>query len=747
MGKIQYPPVYIGLFFLLTTSLLSVAGSASSAITLLFNMSFWPITFGLGLAVGWHFRFRKSDALNAFAYISIALSFILFMVISGAAGWEKGFLYFLICMQAGRNFTLSDRRDLYFALVTSLVLILYAASISKESVFIFYIVLYSLAGIFTLMAAHIDERLSSAKGGDRDFLINRINTPVKGFGLTISVLLLSFCIYLLFPRIPSPHVQAFPSGGDKYYSNKSWKREALKSDSGDAAKEDPGKGADKEASGKSLKEKDGFSRGKMDVCQCRRVLSNQIVFYLHSDRPIYARGQVFDTFDNRYWYDSGIGDVKLYSESGKFSFEKDFDREGTVQTYELEQDLSKFIPSAYRPVVLRFPGNVIEKGYSSSLRVPDNLQKGTVYSVISDIEEVDGRVSGGREDFPEGALSKRYHQLPENLSEDVTSLALHITSGISDDFEKAKAIEYYLRNNYEYTLDTVFIKPSEKPVDDFLFNLKRGHCELFASGMTVMLRTLGIPSRLVTGYRAHRYNPVTGYFEVRAIDAHAWVEAHFSKYGWVTFEPTPAAFLRPGQKNHFIAASLGEYIKDRVDAAIEGNPDTWWANIMKKFMKAAARVYMVLKIVLYEIHDVARKTILWFLARGWKIILPAGLVFAGIELLRRLTRPLLIRWSLRRMMKGKSSTLFMMTCYECMEKIFALKGSPRPPHFTPYEYREMLKMRFGHLVNEVGLITDMFETARYSPHAITAEDSLRAYKAYEVIAENASALKRLLRKK
>lgn len=55
-----------------------------------------------------------------------------------------------------------------------------------------------------------------------------------------------------------------------------------------------------------------------------------------------------------------------------------------------------------------------------------------------------------------------------------------------------------------------------------------------------MLRSLGIPARLVTGYAANDYNPLTGYFEVRRLDAHAWAEAYFPEYGWVTFQPTPS---------------------------------------------------------------------------------------------------------------------------------------------------------------------------------------------------------------
>ena len=78
------------------------------------------------------------------------------------------------------------------------------------------------------------------------------------------------------------------------------------------------------------------------------------------------------------------------------------------------------------------------------------------------------------------------------------------------------------------------------PIANFLFERKQGHCEYFASSMAVMLRTLGIPSRVVNGFRSDEFNDITGNYVVRAKDAHSWVEAYFPGYGWQTFDPTPA---------------------------------------------------------------------------------------------------------------------------------------------------------------------------------------------------------------
>lgn len=104
----------------------------------------------------------------------------------------------------------------------------------------------------------------------------------------------------------------------------------------------------------------------------------------------------------------------------------------------------------------------------------------------------------------------------------------------------ARLLESYLRDSpeFSYTLDNSRDDPSIDPVEDFLFNRKRGHCEYFASALALMLRGVGIPSRLVSGFKGAEYNEKSGKFEVRALHAHAWVEGYVNG-GWVIFDATP----------------------------------------------------------------------------------------------------------------------------------------------------------------------------------------------------------------
>jgi transglutaminase-like putative cysteine protease len=123
----------------------------------------------------------------------------------------------------------------------------------------------------------------------------------------------------------------------------------------------------------------------------------------------------------------------------------------------------------------------------------------------------------------------------------VHDLALKIVSGAgaTTPYDQAAAIESYLRDsrNFTYTLDAR--TPSgQDPLDYFLFTSHRGYCEFFATAMGDMLRSLGIPTRLVNGFGAGTFDANVQNFVVRGEDAHTWVEVYFPTYGWIPFEPT-----------------------------------------------------------------------------------------------------------------------------------------------------------------------------------------------------------------
>jgi len=202
-------------------------------------------------------------------------------------------------------------------------------------------------------------------------------------------------------------------------------------------------------------------------------------------------------------------------------------RKADKMAYEvlLEPNSSSYLLS------LSLPARVTVKDLKASLvagytiYVPKLIFKRTLYQVES------YQVS----DFPEDIDHRYYLEILENLRGELLEFARQFEK--KTHFETAQAIEQYLKKNFKYNLSPG--KPEGEPVLYFLFKGKEGHCEYFASSMTLMLRSLNIPARVVGGFLGGQWNEMGRYYLVRNSDAHTWVEVWIKERGWVTFDPTP----------------------------------------------------------------------------------------------------------------------------------------------------------------------------------------------------------------
>lgn len=158
----------------------------------------------------------------------------------------------------------------------------------------------------------------------------------------------------------------------------------------------------------------------------------------------------------------------------------------------------------------------------------------------------------------------RYLQLPPELPSRITDLAHKWTDALATPEAKATAIQEHLRKEFAYDLHS----PSAgtpQPVDHFLFESRRGHCEFFSTAMAILLRAVGIPSRNVTGFVGGTWNRFGRYYAVREGDAHSWVEAYIddsTRPTWRTFDPTPASGAQPLEP----PTGVYYYVRDFVEA-------------------------------------------------------------------------------------------------------------------------------------------------------------------------------------
>ncbi len=295
---------------------------------------------------------------------------------------------------------------------------------------------------------------------------------------------------------------------------------------------------------------------------------NTVVMRVKTDRPygtsdlppLYWRGVAFDRYESGRWQRSpdaprtkrqrryaGPGKAQYHllydgprvsEEVLKASLEQSVEQEIYLEPISQDVLFGASMPQAFefatRPGV---PNARLARTSNDEMRLSHGAGiKYTAFSNIAAPPAESLRAAGDR--LPPGY--RAYLQVPDEITQRVREQARDITKDADNNYDRAVAIERWLESELGYTLE--MRSPGEQePIDFFLFDRKLGHCEYFASAMTIMLRTLDIPARNVNGFLSGEWNEYDEYIAVRARDAHSWVEVYFDGVGWVTFDPTPAS--------------------------------------------------------------------------------------------------------------------------------------------------------------------------------------------------------------
>ncbi|WP_449600093.1 DUF4129 domain-containing transglutaminase family protein [Paenibacillus sp. Marseille-Q9583] len=195
-------------------------------------------------------------------------------------------------------------------------------------------------------------------------------------------------------------------------------------------------------------------------------------------------------------------------------------------------------------------GYVLSNIDRESFRLPDSIGSAriTEYSVESLLPESDPVLLRGLSSNDPQEIMGKYLQLPDLLPVRVRDLGEMITASSGNRYDSVTAIKEYLQHGYSYTLNTTVPPSGSDFVDHFLFETKQGYCVHFATAMTVLLRSAGIPARYVQGFGPGTLQDDTmpAKYLVTQGDAHAWVEVYFAGAGWVPFDPTPGPVLAAG---------------------------------------------------------------------------------------------------------------------------------------------------------------------------------------------------------
>lgn len=282
-------------------------------------------------------------------------------------------------------------------------------------------------------------------------------------------------------------------------------------------------------------------------------------------------------------------------------------------------------------------------------------------------------------------------RLPPTLDQRIPDLARRIVGTEKSPLLQARAIENYLRRNYGYTLELPSAEPAD-PLSFFLFHRKKGHCEYFASAMAVMLRVIGIPSRLATGFQSGVYNPISGSQLIRTSDAHAWVEAWLPHFGWATFDPTPPD---PNPPRMSVWTRLGFY----TDAA-----EVFWQDWVLNY-NLDRQLQLATKMGESSRHVGVRSFdgVGPLLSRWWSAMVETsnryGFLMLGVAfialLARMFGRDSLRWWNTRqrvlKVQRGEAEASDATLLYQRMLHVLQRRGIEKPGWLTPFEFARVLQ--------------------------------------------------------
>jgi transglutaminase-like putative cysteine protease len=288
-----------------------------------------------------------------------------------------------------------------------------------------------------------------------------------------------------------------------------------------------------------------------------RTVENMPVFTVSTPAGRYWRAVAFDTFDGRQWSNTLESEVS-FTASETVPVPSWELRTPITQTITLLAPMGGVIvgapdirqvsvdvdatgqpsPAAAITAVTTDYSQAPPTGFEVTMAIAQQeMDTGDSYSVVSHYAQVTRQaLEAAGTNYPQAILD-RYLQLPDNFSPLVAQTALSVTAGLETPYAQAKALETFLRT-YPYD-DAIPAPPADKdPVEYFLFELRRGYCDYYATSMVLMLRYLGIPARTASGYAEGFWDEENLNFYVTDADAHTWVEVFFPNFGWIEFEPT-----------------------------------------------------------------------------------------------------------------------------------------------------------------------------------------------------------------
>ena len=633
------------------------------------------------------FRLNLSDRLTTIVTIAYAAFFVAdyFLLSRDFLAATVHLLFFLAVMKI---LTAKSNRDYLYTAVIAFLELLAAAILSINLNFFLFLALYLLFAIAALTSGEIRRSIGrstvTARGGSKSFYAR---LSLLSALVTLGILTLTAGLFFILPRTAEAALSRLLAHGVFL------------------------PGFSNQVNLGDIGEIQTSSRPMMHI----RMESAQAV------GPMKWRGAALIDFDGKRWTNPSRKPEIIPVENGHVVLAPPgLPPPGRRINYhvELEALENDTLFFAGTPEILDLRAPVLYRSETSSFRLGHAVPQGFPYDVYSLLDDPPERAPVLYPP-PVLRLAERevYLQLPA-LDSRIGELARSFAAGGAGDLARARAIERHLRSAYGYTLELPDREVAD-PLANFLFVRRKGHCEYFASSMAVMLRSLGIPSRLATGFQSGLYNPVSELWLVRASDAHSWVEAWIPGYGWTTFDPTPAD---PSANGLALLTRLALYL----DAA-----ETFWQEWVVTYdlaRQGTLAYHMELGAQRAGIRwfdtaaavrsGWARYVAGWARRHGWQALgWAAGLAALGFAA-GPVVRLMGMKRRVERVRRGQASTADATLLYQRMLHILQRRGYQKPPWFTPAEFaRSLPRTPLG---DSVGEFTATYNALRFGGHAETA---------------------------
>ena len=663
-----------------------------------FNLLAIPLS-AFGGYWSWKARHRRNVAVKFFIAFGMltALGVFLAGLVSGGGDTRIRLAELLIHLQVLHSFDMPRRKDLGYSIVIGLILLGVAATVSQSLTFAPLLILF-LAIALPVLILDYQSRLGIQTVSTRGGLGTAFKLKRLAWLLVLAVGL-GLAIFAALPRIPGYQIRNFPVSttidfqgefsGDQIvnpgYSSGNQSSEDFNTlddatgDStqfqGDSPAEGPGEFDETSYY--------GFSQ-RMNQ-NLRGMIEPQVVMRVRSQAPGFWRVLAFDHYTGQGWEVSRNDDVEVIERS-VYSFRnylppaafktehhntRGRERE-VVQTYTVVNDLPNLIPALYQVEQLYFPTRRVAIDPEGSLRSPVPLSQGITYSVVSDVPYRDRSDLRNASTDYESDITGVYLQVPETIRDRVRqqteALLAKSPQPITDPYERALYLAQALKQNYTLQTELPFFSDDEDLVESFLFTYEGGYPDHFSTTLTIMLRSIGIPARLVAGFAPGRFNPFTGYYVVNNTDAYAMTEVFFPGYGWFGFDPIPGHDLLPpsikDSQTFTVLRQFWNWVAGWLPSPVSGwltGAFTWIVGTFSRMLKVFDEGIIGFLAALLSLTGLA--FLAWLTWQGWR------------------------RWRKYTRLQSLPAT---ERIYQQMLDWLAAQGYPKHPSQTPLEYATAL---------------------------------------------------------